>query len=156
MAARTECAAGIDDDVDQAVLRIPPGGAYADPARYLDRPVEVGPAIGPVVWHGRGGDVDESAARGRLKLAELWNLAGRPVDRKLHPSRAPFLLQPIRRELEQVRHHVLRVLGLAADREADHFCREGCSSPRVSARRSAASRCSESRSVGTTSSKTTC
>src|SRR6478609_12028775 len=47
MAARAEGAPGIDDDIDQAVLRIPPGGTYADPARHLDRPVEARRALEP-------------------------------------------------------------------------------------------------------------
>ena len=156
VAAGAEGAAGIDDDVDQAVLRVPPRGANADPAGHLDRAVEVGPAIGPVIRNRGGGDVDEAAARRRLELAELRDLAGRAVDRELDPARAALLLEPVGGQLEQVRHHPLRVLRLAADREADHLRGEGCLSPSASASRSAASRCSGSRSVGTTSSKTTC
>src|SRR5204862_5471742 len=102
------------------------------------------------------GDVDEAAARSGLKLAELGDLAGRPVDGELNPAGAALLLEPVGRELEQVRHHLLRVLRLAANRETDHLRWGGCLWPRASARRSAASRCSGSRSVGTTSSKTTC
>src|SRR5207247_4262576 len=123
---------------------------------HLDRAVEVAPPVGPVVRHGRCGDVDEEAAGCGLELAELGDLPGRPVDRVLDPVRAALLLEPIRRELEQVRHHLLRVLRSAADREPDHLRRDGWRWPSASASLSAASRCSASSPVGTASWNTTC
>src|SRR5262249_44766227 len=88
--------------------------------------------------------------------AHVRHLAGRAVDRELDPAGAPLLLEAVGRQLEQVRHHCLGVLGSAADRQPDHRGWEAPCLPRASARRSAASRCSSSRSVGTTSSRTTC
>src|SRR5215210_3950560 len=155
MSAGAERAAGVDDDVDQAVLWIPPRRAHADPAPDLDRPVEVGPAVRPVVGDRRRGDVDQAAPGSRLELPEIRHLPGWPVDRELDPARAALLLESVRRQFEQVRQHLLRVLGSAANCEPDHRRGEGWRW-RTSARRSAASRCSSSRSVGTTSSKTTC
>ena len=121
MAAGAEGAARVDHDVDQPVLRVPPGRAHADPARHLDRAVEVGPAIRPVVRDRGGRDVDEAPPGGRLDLTHVRDLAGRAVDRELDPARPALLLEPVRRELEQVRHHRLRVLRSAANREADHL-----------------------------------
>jgi hypothetical protein len=119
----TEGAPWIDDDVDQTILRIPPGRPDSDPARDLDRPVEVGPPIGPVIGNGCRRDIDEGAARGGLQLSQIRDLPGRTVDRELDPAGAALLLQPVGSKLEQVGHHLLRVLRLAANRETDHLRR---------------------------------
>jgi hypothetical protein len=120
MTPGAEGAARVDDDVDHPLLRVPPRGAHADPTGDLDRAMEVGPAVRPVVRYRGRRDVDQAAARGRLDLTHVGDLARRAVDRVLDPARSPLLLEPVRRQLEQVRHHRLRVLRSAANREANH------------------------------------
>jgi hypothetical protein len=97
--AGAEGTARIDEDVEEAVPRVPPGRANGDSAADLDRAVEVGPAVGPVVGNRGGDDIDEGAPGGRLQLPELGNLTRRPVDRELDEARAALLLDPVRRQL---------------------------------------------------------
>src|SRR5262249_10735856 len=95
-------------------------GTNSDPVLHLDRAMEIGPPVRPVVRHRGGRDVDQRAAGGRLELSELRHLAGRTVDRELDPARPTFLLHAGGRELEQVREDVLGVFRSAANREPDH------------------------------------
>jgi hypothetical protein len=121
VAAGAEGAARIDHDVDQPVLGVPPAGAHADSAGDLDRAMEVGTAVRPVIGDRGRRDVDEAPAGSRLDLAQLGDLAGRAVDRELDPARPSFLLEAVGRELQQVRHHRLRVFRSTANGEADHL-----------------------------------
>jgi hypothetical protein len=63
--------------------------------------VESLPALGPVVGHLLAANHDARAAHVGLALRERGQLAGRPVQRVLHPALAVDLLEPLRRQVDQ-------------------------------------------------------
>src|SRR5690606_30931319 len=131
------------------------------------RLVEVAPAVGPVVGDLGGADLDPAGADRGVDLAQLRQLPLAAVDRVLDVAGAALLLDPVRRQHGQLGQHQLRLLGSAADREADQpkalrtrLNRPSrppgprLSSARDSSSRAASSRCSSLRLVGTTTLKT--
>ena len=169
--AGAERPAGIDHDVDQPLARLPPG--RAEPSR-------------PETTIGRWKSVHRSAQSsgtavavtstrpppgGRLQLAEVGHLSVAAVDRELDPARAPLLLEPVRRQLgsfaitasaysgrQRTASRIIRAPARRGEKKLPSPSpveRRLRGSERL-VERSAASRCSSSRSVGTTTSKTTC
>ncbi len=120
---------GIDNDVHEAFVGRGglPGRPYDDPpAGDRDGLVEVAPPIGPVVGDLGRADLDQALAGGRSELGHGRHLSGWPVDRVLDPTLAPLLLDPSRRQLQQLGEHGLRELGAAADGEPDHSSSDSC------------------------------
>src|SRR5687768_12708240 len=112
--------------------------------------MEVAPAVGPVVGHGLGANVDASVADGGLDATEIRQLPLGAIDRVLDPTRTGFLLDAARSELDHLGEHQIGLVRAAAHRQANH----GSSSRSSSA--SAAARCFRLRRSGTTTSNTTC
>jgi len=99
-----------------------PGRPDAQDARDLDRVMEVAPAFGPVVGDLAGGDADQGAAAdGGLKRREAGQLAVGAVEHVLDDAAVEVdLLDPRRREREELGERVGRVGAADADGEADH------------------------------------
>ena len=119
--AGPERLAGIDDQVHQVVAGGLPRRADVEPAGDLDRPVELAPAVGPVVGDLGRDDLDQRAARGRLDVRQVRQLARRAVDRVLDEAVGQIgLLHPARRQLQQLGEDDVGVLALDAHRQPNH------------------------------------
>src|SRR5829696_9230977 len=162
MGAGAEGLAGVDDDVDRALSGRLPGGAEPEAVGDQEGLVEVAPAVGPVVGNLGRADLDPTAADRGIEVAQLRQLALAAVDRVLDVAGPPLLLDAVRRQDRQLGQDEVRLLRRAAHREPDQpkalRTRENRPSPcrgarlpssRLSSRRSAISRCSSLRLVGT-------
>ena len=124
--AGAERLAGIDRRRPTSAARrrraVLPGRPHDEPAAAdRDRLVEVAPAVGPVVGDLGRADLDQARRRRPPRASgSSGSSPGRPVDRVLDPLAAALLLDPARRQLEQLGEHALGVLGAAADGEPDH------------------------------------
>ena len=79
------------------------------------------PALGPVVGHLRAGDVDQRVTGRGSQRGQRRQLPRRAVDHVLDVAVVELaLLQPARRQLEQLGEHRLRVGPRDAHREPDH------------------------------------
>src|SRR5690349_4572681 len=100
-----------------------PRRANPQPPGDLDRPVEVAPALGPVVRDLSGPDLDQRAARSGLEVRQRRQLARRSVDRVLDDVAEIDLLDTGGRQLQQLRQRELRVLAADTQREPDQDSR---------------------------------
>ena len=167
--AGAEGLAGVDDDVDRALAGRLPGGAQPEALADQERLVEVAPAVGPVV--GDLGRADLDPARARPPRRARPARAARPRRRRSRTRRSPGRAPPRPRSApaRSARRAPAR-RARAQQRTASRIkpkarrTRLNRPSPRRgprfsgssdSSRRSASSRCSSLRLVGTTTSKTT-
>src|SRR6478609_3332223 len=162
MSSGAEGAAGVDHHVDRALARLLPGGTEPEAIADQERFVEVLPAVRPVVGHLGRHHLDQAVAGRDLDLAQLRQLALATVDRVLDVVGPALLLDSVGGEHGQLSEDDLRLLGPAADGEANQpkalRTREKKPSSPCWERRlrassvpssfSASSRCSSLRSVG--------
>jgi hypothetical protein len=80
------------------------------------------PALIPVVGQLTGGDLDQRAAGRRRQIGQGGQLAGCAIDRVLDDVGADLdLLDPARRQLEQLRQDDLGILVAHPDGQAQHL-----------------------------------
>jgi hypothetical protein len=119
MCSRAEGLPRVDDEIDDVRARVRPGRTNPDALRDQHGLVERLPALRPVVGHSLASHSDADSADFCLSVREGRQLAGRSVERVLHEAVAVHLLHPARRELQQLREHLLGRIGRRSEGQPD-------------------------------------
>ena len=121
MRAGAERLPRIDHEVDRRPAGRLPRGADGELAVEHQRPVELPPPVRPIVRDLRGAELDQRPPCRRPQVRQRGELPRRAEHGVLdHVLAEVDLLDPTRRELEQLGEHELGVLAPNADGEADH------------------------------------
>ena len=118
--AGAERPSGIYDHIERGFGRRLPRRPDGQPAVDHQRPVELAPAVGPVVGHLFGKDLDQRVAGGGAQIRERRQFARRAVERVLDGGAVIDLLDAAGRQVQQLGQHQLGLLAPNANREPDH------------------------------------
>ena len=132
MGARAKRAPGIDHEVQRGRSRGLPRRSHRQPVTKHQRSMELPPALGPVIGDLAASNLDQRAGSGRSEVRQLRELTRGAVDGELHDVRVDLgLLEPARRQLQELGQHQLGIFPAHPDRKPQQWSR----SARLSRRR---------------------